>query len=116
MTKGELIQEVAHHYPRFSPQDAEGMVNAVFARVAEALARGERIELRGFGSFGLKERPARQGRNPRTGAVVAVAARTVPFFKAAAALRARVDDKREQARTSREHGTGEPAGEQQEGS
>lgn len=91
MTKRDLIEEVAQHYPRFSRRDAEVMVNAVFDSMTEALAKSERIEIRGFGSFIVKHRPAREGRNPRTGAVVAVAAKRVPLFKVGKELRLRVD-------------------------
>jgi integration host factor beta subunit len=91
VTKRELIEEVAQLYPRFSRRDAEVMVNAVFASMVEALAKGERIEIRGFGSFFVKQRAAREGRNPRTGAVVAVAAKKVPLFKVGKELRLRVD-------------------------
>lgn len=91
MTKRELIEEVAQLYPRFSRREAEVMVNAVFDSMAEALAKGERIEIRGFGSFFVKQRAARTGRNPRTGAVVAVAAKKVPLFKVGKELRLRVD-------------------------
>jgi integration host factor subunit beta len=67
------------------------MVNAVFDSMTEALAKSERIEIRGFGSFIVKHRPAREGRNPRTGEVVAVAAKRVPLFKVGKELRLRVD-------------------------
>ncbi len=91
ITKRDLIEEVAQHYPRFSRRDAEVMVNAVFDSMTEALVRTERIEIRGFGSFIVKQRPAREGRNPRTGAVVNVAAKKVPLFKVGKELRLRVD-------------------------
>jgi integration host factor subunit beta len=91
VTKRDLIEEVAQQYPRFSRRDAEVMVNAVFDSMTEALAKGERIEIRGFGSFMIKQRAAREGRNPRTGAVVAVAAKKVPLFKVGKELRLRVD-------------------------
>jgi integration host factor subunit beta len=68
------------------------MVESVFASLTAALVQGERIELRGFGSFEVRERRAREGRNPRTGAMVAVAAKRMPFFKVARELRVRVDD------------------------
>ena len=93
MTKRDLIDEVVKIYPRFSGRDAEVMVNAVFDSMAEALARGERIEIRGFGSFVVKHRQAREGRNPKTGAVVSVAAKRVPFFKVGKELKLRVDGK-----------------------
>ncbi len=91
MTKRGLIDELVALYPRFSRRDAEVMVNAVFESLADALRRGERIEIRGFGSFVVKHREARDGRNPRTGRRVAVAAKRVPFFKVGKELRVRVD-------------------------
>ena len=93
MTKRDLIDEVVKIYPRFSGRDAEVIVNAVFDSMTEALARGERIEIRGFGSFVVKHRQAREGRNPKTGAVVPVAAKRVPFFKVGKELKLRVDGK-----------------------
>jgi len=93
MTKRDLIDEVVKLYPRFSGRDAEVMVNAVFDSMTEALARGERIEIRGFGSFVVKHRQAREGRNPKTGALVPVAAKRVPFFKVGKELKLRVDGK-----------------------
>ena len=91
MTKRDLIEEVAQQYPRFSRREAEVMVNAVFDSMTDALAKGERIEIRGFGSFMVKKRAAREGRNPRTGAIVSVAAKRVPLFKVGKELRLRVD-------------------------
>ncbi len=91
MTKRDLIEEVAQQYPRFSRREAEVMVNAVFDSMTDALAKGERIEIRGFGSFMIKQRAAREGRNPRTGAIVSVAAKRVPLFKVGKELRLRVD-------------------------
>ncbi len=91
MTKRDLIEEVALQYPRFSRRDAEVMVNAVFDSMTDALAKGERIEIRGFGSFIVKQRSAREGRNPRTGTLVSVAAKKVPLFKVGKELRLRVD-------------------------
>ena len=93
MTKHDLIEEVARLYPRYSRRDAEVIVNSVFDSMAEALHQGERIEIRGFGSFVVKQRRAREGRNPKTGAVVAVEAKRVPFFKVGKELRLRVDGK-----------------------
>jgi integration host factor subunit beta len=91
VTKRDLIEEVAQQYPRFSRREAEVMVNAVFDSMTEALAKGERIEIRGFGSFMVKQRSAREGRNPRTGAIVSVASKRVPLFKVGKELRLRVD-------------------------
>lgn len=90
MTKRDLIGEVARLYPQYALREVETMVNAVFASLTAALARGEGIELRGFGSFSVRHYPARAGRNPKTGAVVAVAARNIPWFKVGKELRARV--------------------------
>jgi integration host factor subunit beta len=91
MTKRDLIEEVVKQFPRFSRRDAEVMVNAVFDSMTQALCRGERIEIRGFGSFVVKHRQARDGRNPKTGAVVPVLAKRIPFFKVGKELRLRVD-------------------------
>jgi len=97
VTKRDLIEEVAQQYPRFSRRDAEVIVNAVFDSMTDALAKGERIEIRGFGSFIIKQRPAREGRNPRTATVVSVAAKKVPLFKVGKELRLRVDDQQSDA-------------------
>jgi integration host factor subunit beta len=91
MTKRELIDEVIKVYTRFSRRDAEVMVNAVFDSMTEALSRDERIEVRGFGSFVVKHRQAREGRNPKTGELVSVAAKRLPFFKVGKELKLRVD-------------------------
>ena len=97
MTKGELIEHVARQSLSCPPETVETIFNAVLEGVTAALAQGDRIELRGFGSFAVRERQARAGRNPRTGAAVEVAAKRVPIFKAAKELRQRVDG---QARAS----------------
>jgi integration host factor subunit beta len=93
MTRRDLIEEVVHQYPRFSRHEAEVMVKAVFESMTDALRRGERIEIRGFGSFVVKHRQAREGRNPKTGRVVRVEAKRVPFFKVGKELKLRVDGK-----------------------
>jgi integration host factor beta subunit len=93
MTKRDLIEEVVRLYPRYSRRDAEVIVNAVFSSMADALRGGGRIEIRGFGSFIVKRRQSREGRNPRTGLVVAVPAKRVPFFKVGKELKLRVDGK-----------------------
>jgi integration host factor subunit beta len=92
VTKRDLIDEVVRLYPRYSRRDAEVMVNAVFDSVTEALRRGDRVEIRGFGSFVVRQRRAREGRNPKTGDSVAVGAKRVPFFKVGKELRIRVDE------------------------
>jgi len=93
MTKHDLIEEVARLYPRYSRRDAEVIVNSVFDSMADALHQGERIEIRGFGSFVVKQRQAREGRNPKTGRIVSVPAKRVPFFKVGKELKLRVDGK-----------------------
>jgi integration host factor subunit beta len=93
MTKRDLIDEVVKRFPRFSRREAEVMVGEIFDAMTEALTRGDRIEIRGFGSFVVKHRQAREGRNPKTGAVVPVQAKRVPFFKVGKELRLRVDGK-----------------------
>ena len=93
MTKRDLIEELLKQYPRFARRDAELMVNTVFDTMTEALCRGDRIEIRGFGSFVVKHRQAREGRNPKTGTLVSVQAKRVPFFKVGKELRLRVDGK-----------------------
>lgn len=91
MTKRDLIDEIVRLYPAYSRRDAEVIVNAVFESMTDALRSGERIEIRGFGSFVVKQRRAREGRNPKTGELVAVAAKRVPFFKVGKELKQRVD-------------------------
>jgi len=91
MTKRDLIAEVARRDPRFSRSDAETLVKTLFASLSEALTRGERIEVRGLGTFEIKQRQAREGRDPRSGAVIAVPAKQVLVFRVAQALRTRVE-------------------------
>lgn len=87
MIKSELIQRIAQENPHLYQRDVERIINTVFNEIGTALARGDRVELRGFGAFSVKERPARTGRNPRTGAPVNVEAKRVPFFKTGKELR-----------------------------
>lgn len=91
MTKRDLIDEVLKLYPQLSHRDAEVVVSKVFDSMTQALCRGERVEIRSFGSFVVKYRQAREGRNPKTGTVVAVGAKCVPFFKVGKELRLRVN-------------------------
>lgn len=93
MTKRDLIDEVVRLHPQYSRRDAEVMVNELFAGMAEALRGSQRIEIRGFGSFVVKRRRARDGRNPKTGRAVSVAAKRIPFFKVGKELKQRVDGK-----------------------
>ncbi len=91
MTKSELIAGLAADNPHLRGQDVEVIVATIFDQITEALARGERVELRGFGAFTIKHRDARTGRNPRTGEAVPVEEKSVPFFKAGKELRERVN-------------------------
>ena len=91
MTKSELIAELAAANPHLRGQDVETIVGTIFDEISFALARGERVELRGFGAFTVKHRDARTGRNPRTGSSVPVEEKSVPFFKAGKELRLRVN-------------------------
>jgi integration host factor subunit beta len=81
MLKSELIEKLAEQNPHLYRQDVEDIVNAILDTIAAALERGERVELRGFGAFTAKRRGARAGRNPRSGAVVAVSEKVLPMFK-----------------------------------
>lgn len=87
MTKSELIQYLAERNPNLYLRDLERIVDTIFDEITAALARGERVELRGFGAFSVKSREARTGRNPRTGESVKVAAKHLPFFKTGKELR-----------------------------
>lgn len=92
MTKSELIQRLADLNPHLYLRDVEKIVDTVFGEITNALARGDRVELRGFGAFSVKHRDARMGRNPRTGESVPVEAKRLPFFKTGKALRERLND------------------------
>jgi integration host factor subunit beta len=91
MTRSELIAELAGANPHLLGRDIELIVSTIFEEITTALARGNRVELRGFGAFTVKRRTARTGRNPRTGAAVPVQEKAVPFFKAGKELRERVN-------------------------
>lgn len=91
MTKRGIIEELLARHQGVSHRDSETIVNAMFEAMAEVLARGERIEIRGFGSFGVKQRGARHGRNPKTGEMIEVAAKRIPFFRAGKELRVEVN-------------------------
>ena len=94
LTKSELIDHIAAECGSLNSKEAEVAVNTVLQTIVQALAEGRRVEIRGFGSFSLNKRAARMGRNPRTGASVAVEEKYVPKFKAGADLRAAVDESR----------------------
>ena len=91
MIKSELVQRIAEQNPHLYQRDIENIVNAVLGEITAALARGDRVELRGFGAFSVKNRPARTGRNPRTGAHVSVDKKSVPFFKTGKEMRERLN-------------------------
>ena len=91
MTKSELIDRLAAQFPQLVAKDAELAVKMILDAMAESLAKGERIEIRGFGSFVSKQRRARTGRNPRTGAAIPVVQKRLPFFKVGKELRERVN-------------------------
>ncbi|MEI8146460.1 MAG: integration host factor subunit beta [Alphaproteobacteria bacterium] len=93
MIKSELVQKIAEQNPHLYQRDVENIVNTILDEVTGALARGERVELRGFGAFSVKARGARVGRNPRTGAHVSVDEKVVPFFKTGKELRDRLNNK-----------------------
>ena len=91
MIRSELIQKISEENPHLFQRDVERIVNTVFEEIIEALAKGDRVELRGFGAFSVKHRPARTGRNPRTGAHVSVDKKSVPFFKTGKEMRERLN-------------------------
>ncbi|MBL8528112.1 MAG: integration host factor subunit beta [Burkholderiales bacterium] len=91
MTKSDLIARLAVRYPQLVAKDAELAVKMILDAMAKCLSEGRRIEIRGFGSFGLNYRPPRTGRNPKSGEKVQVPAKHVPHFKAGKELRERVD-------------------------
>jgi integration host factor subunit beta len=91
MIKSELITALAAENPHLTQKDLERVVGVILERVIQALESGGRVELRGFGAFSVRSRPARSGRNPRTGAAVKVRAKHVPFFKSGKEMRARLN-------------------------
>lgn len=91
MIRSELIAKISEENPHLFQRDVEKIVNTIFDEVVDALARGDRVELRGFGAFSVKKRDARTGRNPRTGESVDVDEKHVPFFKTGKLLRDRLN-------------------------
>ena len=91
MIKSELIELIAEKNPNLYQRDVEQIVNTVLEVITKALMRGDRVELRGFGTFSVKRRPARQGRNPRTGESVQVNAKALPAFKPGKELREKMN-------------------------
>jgi integration host factor subunit beta len=99
MTKSDLIERVALRVPHISKKDTETVVNTIFDSMTESLKSGDRIEIRGFGSFQVKIREAREGRNPKTGEEVRIPAKRTPFFKVGKELKERIElRRREDAR------------------
>ena len=92
MIRSELIQKISEENPHLFQRDVERIVNTVFEEIIDAMSRGDRVELRGFGAFSVKKRDSRQGRNPRTGESVSVEEKHVPFFKTGKLLRDRLND------------------------
>jgi len=91
MTRSDIIATLAVRFPHLTPKDAEISVKEILDAIGQSLAQGDRFEIRGFGSFGLNFRPARTGRNPKSGEAVLVAPKYVPHFKAGKAMRERVE-------------------------
>lgn len=91
MTRSELISRVAAANPHLFHRDVERIVTTIFDEITAALARGDRVELRGFGAFSIKERGERVGRNPRTGEAVQVESKYIPYFKTGKQLRERLN-------------------------
>jgi len=91
MIKSELVLLLKARLPHLYERDIERVLNAILGQIISALARGDRVELRGFGAFSVKRRKGRNGRNPRTGAAVVVSAKAVPYFKTGKELRARLN-------------------------
>ncbi|MFN3686213.1 integration host factor subunit beta [Salinarimonas sp.] len=91
MIKSELVLRIAEQNPHLYQRDVENIVNAILDTIADALARGDRVELRGFGAFSVKRRDARVGRNPRTGETVSVAEKAIPVFKTGKEMRVRLN-------------------------
>lgn len=91
MTKSELVEQLAEGQVGINRKEAELIVNTIFDSIGDALVDGDRVEIRGFGSFSVRERDAREARNPKSGEVVRIPAKKTPFFKTGKELRARVD-------------------------
>lgn len=92
MTRSDIVQALAEKFGQLTHRDAEAAVKAILDSMSDALAKGHRIEIRGFGSFSINRRPPRVGRNPRSGESVAIPEKRVPHFKPGKALREAVDE------------------------
>ncbi len=104
MTKSELIERIAAKQPQLAYRDVELAVKTILEHMAQQLASGERIEIRGFGSFSLHYRPGRVGRNPKTGAPVSLPPKHVPHFKPGKELRERVDNNTDKSSADKDSG------------
>jgi integration host factor subunit beta len=91
MIRSELVDKIAEENPHLYHRDVERIVSTIFSEIIDAMANGNRVELRGFGAFSVKKRDARVGRNPRTGDSVSVDEKHVPFFKTGKLLRDRLN-------------------------
>lgn len=91
MTRAELIEQLALQHPQLTLKDIDLAVRIIIDEMSKAMSKGNRVEVRGFGSFGINHRPARKGRNPKNGALVMVPAKYAPHFKPGKELRERVD-------------------------
>lgn len=91
MTKSELVEQLSTNAESLNKKEAELVVNTIFTSIGDALVSGDRVEIRGFGSFSIRERDAREARNPKSGEVVSIPAKKTPFFKTGKELRSRVD-------------------------
>ncbi len=97
MVKSELIARLAEMNPHLYQRDIERIVSTIFEEISRALARGDRVELRGFGAYSVKRRAARMARNPRSGESVSVSEKHVPFFKTGKELRQRLNGQTSQS-------------------
>lgn len=91
MIKSELVQRIAERNPHLYAHHVEHIVDAILGEIIDGLARGDRVEMRGFGAFSVRSRPARTGRNPRTGAKVEVTEKYLPFFRTGKEIRGRLN-------------------------
>ncbi|MDP1028656.1 integration host factor subunit beta [Sphingomonas sp. KR1UV-12] len=91
MIRSELVQQISSQHPALSAREVESIVSTFFDEIVERLAKGGRVEIRGFGAFSTRSRDARTGRNPRTGQAVDVDAKRVPYFKPGKEMRARLN-------------------------
>ena len=94
MIKSELVRRIARQNPHLHQSDVENILNAILGEVVSAMARGDRVDLRGFGAFSTKVRPARTGRNPRTGTIVPVQEKAFPVFRTSKQVRERLNKSR----------------------